>query len=209
MLNNYDNIAGSYDFLSRLVFGDKLVQAQTCLIPFIPTNSTLLIVGGGTGWLLEEISQFHQQGLRIVYVEISAAMIEQAKKKDCKQNEVVFLNLPIENFTTNERFDSIFTPFLFDNFAQERAENVVALLNQFLKKNGTWLFVDFHLSSNAPVWQKVLIKTMIRFFALICNIETRSLIPMEPIFTKQYYGPVSQFYHCKKLVKSVVYQPLA
>lgn len=209
MFNNYDNIAGSYDFLSKLIFGDKLVKAQTCLIPFIQANSTVLIVGGGTGWLLEEISQFHRQGLRIVYIEISAAMIVQSKKRDYQQNEVVFINQPIENFTTDEHFDIIFTPFLFDNFAQERSESVVALLSQFLKKNGAWLFVDFYLSAHAPVWQKLLLETMIRFFKLICNIESHELIPMEPVFSQHNYQIVSQFYHCKKFIKSVVYQPLA
>lgn len=209
MLNNYDNIAGSYDFLSKLVFGNKLIQAQTCLIPFIPANCSVLIAGGGTGWLLEEISNYHPQGLHICYVEISAAMIEKAKKKNYRQNDVVFLNQPIENFNPYQRFDIIFTPFLFDNFSQDRAEKVVALLSQTLNKNGTWLFADFHLEKNAPVWQKLLTKAMIHFFALICNIETRELISMEPLILTSNFGAAGQFYHCKKFIKSVVYQPLA
>lgn len=209
MLNNYDNIAGTYDFLSKLVFGDRLLRAQTCLIPFIPVNSSVLIVGGGTGLLLEEISKYHPQGLRIVYVEISAAMIEQAKTKNWQQNEVVFVKQAIENFTTNERFDILFTPFLFDNFGKERAEMVVVLLTQYLKNNGSWLFVDFHLSVNSPLWQRLLLKTMIRFFALICNIESRELLPMGPVFSKYNYTSLAEFYHCKKFIKSVVYKSLA
>lgn len=209
MLNNYDNIAGAYDFLSKLVYGDRLLRAQTCLIPFIPPTSSILIVGGGTGVILEEISKHHPHGLRIVYVEISAAMIELARKKNLYQNEVIFVNQAIESYTSNERFDIIFTPFLFDNFGKERVEKIVSQLITNLKTNGSWLFADFHLSANAPLWQRLVLKTMLRFFALICNIESRELHPMEPVFSKHNYTQFAEFYHCKKFIKSVVYKPLA
>jgi ubiquinone/menaquinone biosynthesis C-methylase UbiE len=209
MLNNYDNVAGFYDFLSKLVFGDRLLSAQTCLIPFIPASSSILIVGGGTGTLLEEIAQRHPEGLRIIYVEISSAMIEQAKNRDYGGNQVVFINQAIEDFGSNERFDILFTPFLFDNFDEKRVNRVVSLLSGYLRNDGLWLFADFHLEPESPVWQRGLLKSMIGFFALVCNIESRGLVPMDPVFSKFGFTPLARFNRCKKFIKSVVYKSMA
>jgi ubiquinone/menaquinone biosynthesis C-methylase UbiE len=60
MLNNYDRIARIYDKLSRMVFGKSIVRAQQSILPFITTPARMLIVGGGTGWILEEIARFTQ-----------------------------------------------------------------------------------------------------------------------------------------------------
>ena len=57
---DFNTVARPYDFISRLVFGDSLVEAQTSLLHYIPSNSQILIVGGGTGWILEEISKINQ-----------------------------------------------------------------------------------------------------------------------------------------------------
>ena len=71
MASNYDNSAAFYDQLSQMVFGKALIRAQLYLLQQVPPNSTVLIVGGGTGWILEELSNIHYSGLAITYVEIS------------------------------------------------------------------------------------------------------------------------------------------
>ena len=57
MASNYDNSAWFYDGLSRVVYGNALISSQVYLLQFIPSNATILIVGGGTGRLLEEIAK--------------------------------------------------------------------------------------------------------------------------------------------------------
>ena len=54
-LPNFDRIAFAYDALKYLVFGGSLHQAQTFLVPFIPTCSDILIIGGGTGQIILDI----------------------------------------------------------------------------------------------------------------------------------------------------------
>ncbi|WP_431293951.1 class I SAM-dependent methyltransferase [Pedobacter sp. P26] len=113
MNNNYDKIANHYDTLSRLVFFKSQVNAQVNQLQYIPKDSSVLIAGGGTGWILEEITKIYPSGLKIVYVEISAKMIALSQKREFKNNQVKFVNLGIEDFSTDTVFDVVLTPFLF------------------------------------------------------------------------------------------------
>jgi ubiquinone/menaquinone biosynthesis C-methylase UbiE len=54
---NFDFIAPYYDFLSKLIFGKRLRIAQTSLLSKIPRHQRILLVGGGTGWILPELLQ--------------------------------------------------------------------------------------------------------------------------------------------------------
>jgi ubiquinone/menaquinone biosynthesis C-methylase UbiE len=107
MNNNYDKIAGHYDALSRLVFFKSQVNAQINQLPYIQENCHVLIVGGGTGWILEELAKIYAGGLKIVYVEISANMIALSQKRNYKNNHVEFVNIGIEDFKTDVLFDVI------------------------------------------------------------------------------------------------------
>ena len=81
MSANYNNSAWFYDRLSRLVYGRALKNAQLFLLKFIPPDSKILIAGGGTGWILEEITRLHPEGLNITYVEIAPKMMALSKKE--------------------------------------------------------------------------------------------------------------------------------
>jgi spermidine synthase len=82
MAGNYDNSASFYDGLSRLVFGRTLIAAQVAFLSSIPKNAKVLIIGGGTGWILEEITRLYPSGLTITYVEISANMMALSQKRN-------------------------------------------------------------------------------------------------------------------------------
>lgn len=205
MINNYDPIAGNYDFLSRLIFGQNLILSQTCLLQHIPPKSNILIAGGGTGWILEETAKIHSSGLCITYVEISEKMIRLAKKRNVKQNEVYFVNKAIEDFTTSDQYDVILTAFLFDNFGNERAELVFQKLAPMLKEKGKWLFADFHIDQESKQWQKLLLKLMFRFFRIICNIEAKELIPMDVKFKESGFREIYSYSRFHNFLKSSVY----
>jgi ubiquinone/menaquinone biosynthesis C-methylase UbiE len=206
MGNNYNSIANIYDFLSRFVFGKSIVKAQIFLLKHIPVNSKVLIVGGGTGWILEELSKIHDEGIEITYVEKSAKMIELSKQKNTKNNSVEFINKGIEEFSTEEKFDVIFTAFLFDNFLPEKIEFVFSKLDQLLKPNGSWLYADFRNDKkDSKSWQKFLLKTMYLFFKLTCDIETQQLINMNTYFFGSYAKIAERFFY-SNFIKSVVYK---
>src|SRR6201996_2756185 len=142
MASNYDNSAWFYDRLSRVVYGRALIRSQVYLLGHIPAGSKVLIVGGGTGWILEEIAKVHPSGLRITYVEISAKMLALSRKRNAGKNEVVYINDPVEHLTGADSFDVVFTPFLFDNFTEQTLQKVFAQLHKQLKPGGIWLNTD-------------------------------------------------------------------
>ena len=109
-------------------------------------------------------------------------------KKIQSNNKVEFINKGIEEFSTEKKFDVIFTAFLFDNFLPEKIEFVFSKLNQFLKQNGLWLYADFmNDKNNSKWWQKFLLKTMYLFFKITCNIETQQLINMNTYFFNELH----------------------
>lgn len=207
MKNNYDKLAWIYDLLSRFVFFKAQVNAQVDLLPYIPANSNVLIAGGGTGWILESIAKIHPTGLSITYVELSKKMVALAKKKDCKNNKVLFVQKPMEDYILSDKFDVIITAFFFDNFEEKNATAVFNQLNKSLKNNGTWLFTDFLLdTTNGKRWQGLLLKMMYLFFKIVTKIEAVKLIPMEPIFKTANYQNVFETYRYGKFIKSIVYK---
>jgi len=195
MPSNYDNSAVFYDQLSRMIFGKALVRAQLYLLRQVPPNSSVLIVGGGTGWILEELSTIHYSGLNITYVEISSRMTALAQKRNTGINQMTFINDAIENTSVNDSYDVIITPFLLDSFTEETLEKAFAHMHQQLKPKGLWLFTDFQLTGK--LWQKLMLKSMYFFFRLLCGIETTSLPKIDHqfykrgykiLFTKTFYG---------------------
>ncbi|MBD1395481.1 class I SAM-dependent methyltransferase [Mucilaginibacter glaciei] len=169
MRGNYDNSAPFYDRLSRLVFGKALVNAQKHFIPKIPANSSVLIIGGGTGWILEEITKVHPAGLNMTYVEVSARMTALSKKRKIGLNNVTFINLPIQQVYTDQH-NVIITPFLFDNFTEANLSPLFAHIQALLKPGGLWLNTDFQLTGKW--WQHVLLKSMLLFFKVLCGVES-------------------------------------
>src|ERR1700756_5595140 len=164
---NYNNSAWFYDRLSRLVYGKAMINAQRFLLTFIPSGSKVLIVGGGTGLILEQIAELHAGGLKITYVEIAPKMIAVAEKRHVGENAVVFINNAIENVCLQTDFDAVITPFLFDNFTQHNFGLIFEHIQAALKPGGFWLNCDFQRTGKW--WQSVLLKTMFLFFRLICN----------------------------------------
>jgi len=169
MGGNYDNSASFYDGLSRLVFSKALINAQVYLLPHIPKNANVLVIGGGTGWILEEISKIHSAGLTITYVEISAKMIAISRKRNTGDNKVVFINQPIEHVELTGQ-DVVITPFLFDNYTDDTFPATFKHIHQMLKPGGIWLNTDFQLTGKW--WQFVLLKSMLLFFKLLCGVPS-------------------------------------
>ncbi|EHQ26702.1 class I SAM-dependent methyltransferase [Mucilaginibacter paludis] len=188
MTSNYDNSAIFYDRLSRLVFGDALVKAQIYLLRFVPPNSSVLIVGGGTGWILEELSAIHYSGLQITYVEISSQMTALAKKRFTGINKVTYINEAIENTTLNTLYDVLITPFLLDNFTEDTLQKTFSHMHHQLKPKGLWLCADFQITGG--LWQKVMLKTMYLLFKIVCRIETLKMPNIEAQFVKYRYRPL-------------------
>jgi ubiquinone/menaquinone biosynthesis C-methylase UbiE len=204
MASNYDNSAWFYDRLSRLVYGKALIRSQVYLLSYIPAGSSILIAGGGTGWILEEITRLHPSGLKITYAEISANMMALSRKRNTGGNEVIYINLPVEDIQIPDQFDVVITPFLFDNFTEQTLQKVFNKIHNSLKPGGIWLNTDFRLTGKW--WQKLLLKSMILFFRIICRIESTKLPKIEQCFEQHAYRIINQKSFFGEFILSTAYQ---
>ncbi len=203
--NNYDSVAGIYDGFSRMVFGNTIKKAQVNQLTYFRPNTTILIAGGGTGWILEEISKIYPSGLNITYVDNSQAMIEQAQKRFIGSNVMTFINEPVENTVIlPEHYDIILTPFLFDNFSQELSEKVFDLLDTGLKENGIWLYTDFQLTAKESYWQKILLKSMYVFFKMVSKVEAKKLPAIVKLFSN--YALIDKYTYYKDFIVALAFQ---
>lgn len=206
MSNNYDNIAPYYDVLSRMVFFRTQLKAQIDQLAFIPAGSSVLIVGGGTGWILEEITKVHSIGLNITYVEISEKMLNLSKKRAIKGNTVTFIHSAAEEFDTDQIFDVIITAFLFDNFSENKIGVVFNKLHKMLKPSGLWLFCDFYYKQGSgKKWQWYLLKAMYLFFNQISEVEAKALINTEHLFSEQQYVQIKTAFYYSSFIKAITY----
>jgi ubiquinone/menaquinone biosynthesis C-methylase UbiE len=206
MANDYNRIAGFYDKLSRVVYQRSIINAQVFLIQLINNNDKILLVGGGTGWVLEEISKLQKQNIHVVYIEKSSAMIKLAQKRKFENLTVEFIESAIEDYNTTAQFDVVFTAFLFDNFLKDKIDLVFLKLDRWLKQKGFWLYADFvNDTINKKTWQQLLLKTMYLFFKLTAKIETQELIDMRPYFERNYTMITQQFYY-NKFIQAIAYR---
>jgi ubiquinone/menaquinone biosynthesis C-methylase UbiE len=204
MAANYNNSAWFYDPVSRLIYGRALVRAQVYLLPFIPKNSKILIVGGGTGWILEEIAKVHPSGQKITYAEVAPRMMALSKKRNAGNNEVDFICAAVENVILQNDYDVVITPFLFDNFIEENFKQIFANIHQALKPNGLWLNTDFQLTGKW--WQRILLKSMFLFFRMICGIEAKKLPGIQAAFDKYDYRQIGQKSFFGDFILSVIHR---
>jgi len=190
MAANYNNSAWFYDSLARLVYGKALVNAQVYLLRHIPSDSKVLIVGGGTGWILDELARIHSSGLQITYVEIAPNMMALSKKRNVGNNQVTFINDAIENIDLPADYDIALTPCLLDNFTEENLTKVFNSIAVLLKPDGLWLNASFQLTGKW--WQQVLLKSMFIFFKLTCGIEASKLPGIDKCFEEEHFKLIEQ-----------------
>jgi ubiquinone/menaquinone biosynthesis C-methylase UbiE len=206
-INNYDRIATFYDILSRIIFFKSQTSAQRDQLKHILPKSKILIVGGGTGWILEELSKVHDSELDITYVEISTEMIQLARKRDVKKNKVIFIPVAIEGFESLDQYDAIQSAFLFDNFSCKKARQVFDQLEKYLKPGGLWLFCDFQYEKKqGKTWKWLMLETMYLFFRLVSNVEAKELVNMDPCFERNHFIKIFFKSYYSNFIKSVVYK---
>ncbi|GAB3795387.1 hypothetical protein GCM10028819_11360 [Spirosoma humi] len=174
---DFNWVAPIYDALAFLVFGHQLQRAQVIFLDRIPAGASVLLVGGGTGWLLEQLLM-RGTANRIVYLETSPKMVARASRRMIRKSLTGFVDFRVGDQTAllpTESFDVIITPFVLDLFTETTLQNqIIPPLLNVLNPSGLWLVTDF---IQPPAWwQKVLLWVMICFFRLTAGIEANRLV---------------------------------
>ncbi len=203
-MRNYDRIARFYDGLSRIVFGRTLKNAQLYLLNAIPRNSSILIAGGGTGWILEEITRLHPSGLTITCLDISAKMIALSEKREIGNNKVTFITADACQVKLDGMFDVVLTSFLIDNLSEDNMEKVCTTFDAHLVKGGKWLYCDF--CDTGKLRHKVLLMAMYTFFRLFAGIEATDLPGIDAWFSVHCFNITGQKTFMSGFVRAVIYE---
>jgi ubiquinone/menaquinone biosynthesis C-methylase UbiE len=170
--NDFDRIAGLYDFLVRLVFGKKLINAQLHFLDKVPRNGRILILGGGTGELAAVLLNQQPQA-SITYLDASAKMISLARRRLKESAPVSFILGTEESLPALGLFDVVITNFYLDMFSDSTLPTVLERIQSALAPDGLWLVTDFVSTNN--VKHKVLLKVMYCFFRVVSRIDATHL----------------------------------
>jgi len=203
---NYDLIAPFYDSISSFVYSNNLRKAQISQLKLVKDNSSILIAGGGTGWILEVISALNLKNIRIMYVEYSAKMIEISKARKFNFSEIQFIQSDIEFYQGELIFDVIITAFLFDNFKETKAISVFTNLDQQLKIGGLWFHTDFTLDHGGGWWKKSMIRLMYLFFKISSALDHSDFIEMTPSFINFKYVLIHKQLYFSKFISGAIFK---
>jgi len=202
-MNNFDSVAGFYDKLSTLVFGTAMRRAQTTHLRDIPLGSSVLILGGGTGWLLSELSAVNPtcQGW---YIDASSEMISRSKKEMRNSTqEIVFIHGTEESIPAEVTFDAVITHFYLDLFAQDSCIRTIHKIRSNIRTSGLWLVSDF---IHTTWWHGVMLRMMYGFFKLMCGIEGSSLPPWKKLLEENGFKEHKSREFFGGFIKSAVFR---
>jgi ubiquinone/menaquinone biosynthesis C-methylase UbiE len=203
---NFNHIAFAYDFTARLVFGRSIQEAQIAFLDLIPAGSRVLIIGGGTGWIIPKL--FAASDIRqLVYLEASEQMIHRAKRnaKGVAFHKIQFVNGTQDLLSELGTFDVVLTFFFLDLFPAKELDKIIPQLHLSLRNNGLWMISDFNPNTSTH-WQKALVQTMYFLFRLICRIQAKQLVDARPVLMKIGMMLLHEQWHFHSLIFTRVYR---
>lgn len=182
VLNGFNWIAGHYDKLANLVFGDHLDQSQRFYLEELPADARVLMIGGGSGKTLRTLLELRPR-CTVSFVEASSTMIRIARQQIAKEDHVRvnFIHGAEIAFGEDRDFDVVITNFFLDVFTDHHLEALCRDISRSLDSGGLWLAADFVRGRHW--WQRVLMWTMYRFFVVTCRIQARRLPDWEKHLT--------------------------
>lgn len=201
----FDRIAGVYDLLGKVVFGNDLINAQSYYLDEIKEDNKVLIIGGGSGIILEKIAELDIK-LNICFVEASVQMLNKAKSKQLTPSIQMSWIHGDEDAIPDEKFDVVFTAFFLDLFPPARLSSIMQKLNDKLVPGGKWLFTDFNVNERSGLIQRTLIRIMYVFFRAVTVIKGKRLPDFEKFFSMMKLIVIKEKYFRDGMIKSVVYQ---
>jgi tRNA (cmo5U34)-methyltransferase len=206
MKASFDSIAWCYDFLAGLVFGNRIKQSQRVLLHEIKAYDKVLIIGGGTGWILDEILN-RTTFVRIDYIEHSTQMLKKARAalNPKYKAQVEFILGDESAVLEKSTYDVVIAFYFFDLFKEEHLDSVVSIVSKSLKLSGRLLYADFNITPTSRWFHKILVKVMYMFFRYLCGIEALQLVGMEAVFYKYSFVRKKSISSSNGLILSEVY----
>ncbi len=182
---SFDLVAPVYDALSRVVFGRSLQAAQTLFLPEMPPDSTILVVGGGTGALLMSVL-IECSPKHVMFLEASEQMLARARRRvqdNPMAGRVDFRHGTEADLQPGETFSVVMLPFVLDLIPEtDLKQAFLPRLIRATAPGGVWLVTDF---VNSPrLAHRLILKTMYLFFRLASGIRATHLPDSHRLLTE-------------------------
>ena len=125
-LNGFDAITPVYDWLARFVFGKSIRNAQLKFLNKIPGGSNILILGGGTGWLLSKLLEVNPT-CTVWYIEASQKMLKRAQKEVHvpPTTSVYYIHGTEEDIPLGMKYNVVIANFFFDLFSPSSLQTLI------------------------------------------------------------------------------------
>lgn len=204
-MNDFDAIAPIYDKLAQLVFLGSIHKSQTIFLDKMEPEQTLIILGGGSGKILEKLDQLSTP-LKVDFVEPSGNMIEKAQKRilDSSNLNITFHQKRFEEFVCQETYDWVHCGFFLDLFKKESLKEVLVSVKTMMNTNSKLLVCDFRIDQN-NYWQTSLTKVMHLFFKTFAKLESDKLQNIEEQLKQSGFKMEEQQLFFKRFIFSGMY----
>ncbi|GAB3844627.1 hypothetical protein GCM10028822_02100 [Hymenobacter terrigena] len=177
-LVGFDRAAWFYDALAAFVFGSSQQAAQRAALHGLPGGAPhVLILGGGTGWVLGEVLR-RTPAATVLYLEASPKMLARARARLAHEfphavGQVEFRHGTQAALQPTEQFGAIITFFVLDCIPMAELETALAQLRAAQSPAAPWLVADFRPARRG--WRHWLLRLMYLFFRLITGLRAREM----------------------------------
>ena len=204
-IGGFDTVAAFYDMLAAIVFGRSIRKAQRCFLNNIQKSDKILILGGGTGWILVHLLEVNP-ACEICYVDSSSAMIAKAKANagTIGNARVHFIHGTQDQLPMHVTYDAVIVNFYFDLFSTASLALILKQIRSVISPNGKLLVSDFVRNNNW--WQSVLLEGMYQFFRLLCDIEAVNLPDWQRQLLACRFELKTSKYFYRNFIRSAVYE---
>lgn len=207
----FDLLSPFYDPLSFIFFGRSLWRSQAYFLPRLERSKNVLIIGGGTGRILEELLRLDTAS-KYYYLDLSKKMIKRAEERIKKRFPdktacLTFHEGDISKLPADNSFDVVITPYVLDCVAEDELLAEMREIDARLERGGKWLFTDFQYSERplTETISKALVKILYLFFRICCSVTNKSLPAFEEAFTLLGYQKADEKYFLGGMTVTRIY----
>lgn len=199
--SGYDKIAPFYDNMVGLCLGKNIFDAQVHFFKEIPSSANVLILGGGTGWIVKQLFKINHN-CKIWYIDSSEKMIEIAIK-GTQQYNTVFIHGNENDIPVNVQFDAVITNFYLDCFSHQELTSITDKIKRSLHTNGIWIVTEF--VDTGRTRHQFLLWTMHQFFKWVCKHPNTRLVDWQQVFRLKEFDVIKEKSFQDGFIKAVVY----
>ena len=196
---NYRVVASYYDLLAKIIFGERMEKAKQAHLHLISNYQKVLVVGGGTGKLIDYIDEL-KNSVVVDFVDSTSKMISKARGRKPDNIDVNFYETPILEFD-GEGYDVIFTNFFLDQFSEQGVIEIIEHLKSKLVPDGIILFSD--LIQTNDIRDQIFDKIIYFFFRLFTGSTTRTYPPYHDIYSSFGFNRIGRLNFGRNIEASI------